>query len=222
MLITELLVLLCFILLMFRKFKSTGLIVYNALAIIMANIQILKTTTILSMQIALGTIAFATIYIATEILTEHYGKAEAKRCIYIGFIAQIIFTITMIITISYQPSSPNDPINKSLIEIFTPAPRLAISSLLAYLASQIADIMCFAKLKQITNQKMLWLRSNVANIAATTTDTIVFNSLVWIVLNPTPLSLKQVFFIYMLPGFVARIFIGLVATPVLYLSYKCT
>ena len=206
---------------MFYKFKSTGLIAYNALAIIMANIQILKTTTILDIQIALGTIAFATTYIATEILTEHYGRAEAKKCIYIGFMAQIIFTAAMIITISYQPSTSNDPINESMIEIFTPAPRLVVSSLLAYLASQIADVMCFTKLKQITNQKLLWLRTNIANIAATTTDTIVFNLLAWIALSSAPLSLKQVFFIYMLPGFVARIFIGFVATPALYLSYKC-
>ena len=214
----ELLILLFFLSLMFYKFKSTGVVIYNALAIIIANIQVLKTVTILDMQIALGTTVFASTYIATEILTEHYGKQTAKTCIYIGFLAQIIFAIMMMVTILYP--SADKLINNSMINIFSPTLRLTISSLLAYLASQIADIICFAKLKQITNHKMLWLRSNIANIVATTTDSIIFNLLAWIVLNPNILSVKQVFFTYMLPGFIARIFVGFIATPVLYLSYK--
>ena len=211
----------CFssILIFLKLFGYVGLYVYSALAIIIGNIQVLKTVDFFySLEpVALGTVLFASTFLCTDILSEHFGKEKASKNVLIGFVSFLFMTIIMLITIGFKPSA-NDWIQNSLANIFTPMSRFFIASMIAYLASQYFDIWIYSTIKNLTKNKFLWLRNNLSTIISSLIDNTVFSFLAWIILNPNPETLYNVIMIYIIGTYILRIFIAFIDTPFIYLS----
>ena len=211
----------CFasILIFLRLFGYIGIFIYSALAIIAANIQVLKTVDFFYSPepVALGTILFASTFLCTDILSEYFGKEKARMNILIGFCAFLFMTLLMVITIGFKPSS-EDWVQDSLTNVFTPMTRFFIASMIAYLVSQYFDVWLFNYIRGITSQKYLWLRNNLSTILSSFVDNTVFSIFAWILLNPDPLSLYKVITIYILGTYVIRIIIAFLDTPFIYVA----
>ena len=99
----------CFssILIFLKLFGFSGLYVYSALAVIIGNIQVLKTVDFFYSPepVALGTLLFASTFLCTDILSEHFGKEKAQKNILISFAGFLIMTIFMMFTLGFKPSS---------------------------------------------------------------------------------------------------------------------
>ena len=216
-----LLLLFCFssILIFLKLFSFAGLYVYSALAVIFGNIQVLKTVDFFYSPepVALGTILFASTFLCTDILSEHFGKDKAQKNVLIGFISFLFVTIIMLITIGFNPSA-NDWAQDSLENIFTPMSRFFIASMIAYLVSQYFDVWIYSTIKNLTMNRFLWLRNNLSTILSSLIDNTVFSILAWIILNPNPETFYNVIMIYILGTYILRIFIALIDTPFIYLS----
>lgn len=72
--------------LMYRFFGKHGLIAWVAMGTIIANIQVIKTVHIFGISATLGNVMFASIYLATDILNDIYGRKMAKRAVWLGFL----------------------------------------------------------------------------------------------------------------------------------------
>ena len=213
----------CFssILIFLKLFSFAGLYVYSALAVIIGNIQVLKTVDFFYSPepVALGTVLFASTFLCTDILSEHFGKDKAQKNILIGFVSFLFITIVMLITIGFNPSA-SDWAHDSLVNIFTPMSRFFIASMIAYLASQYFDVWIYSTIKNLTMNRFLWLRNNFSTILSSLVDNTVFSFLAWIILNPNPESFYNVIMIYILGTYILRIFIAIIDTPFMYLSKK--
>ena len=211
----------CFssILVFLKLFGYVGLYVYSALAVIIGNIQVLKTVDFFYSPepVALGTVLFASTFLCTDILSEHFGKEKARKNVLIGFAGFLFMTIIMLITIGFKPSA-NDWSQDSLANVFTPMSRFFIASMIAYLASQYFDVWIYSTIKNITKNRYLWLRNNLSTILSSLVDNTIFSLLAWIILNPNPETLYNVIMIYILGTYVLRIFIAFVDTPFMYFS----
>ena len=163
------------ILIFLRLFGYVGIFIYCALAIIGANIQVLKTVDFFYSPepVALGTILFASTFLCTDILSEYFDKNKARMNILIGFCAFLFMTLLMVITIGFKPSS-DDWVQESLSNVFTPMTRFFIASMIAYLISQYFDVWFFNYIKRVTSEKYLWLRNNLSTIASSLVDNTVF------------------------------------------------
>lgn len=221
------------ILALFKYFGAQGLFLYNCVAVIAANIQVLKGAQFgFSVEpIALGTVVFSTTYLCSDILTEHYGSDVAKKGIWLCFAAQLLMTLLMVLAVSH-PSLPPEILlrqgtehmplaEKAMALLFTPSPRLLVASLLAFIVSQWLDIYLFQMLNKFTKSRWLWLRTNVATGVSAWIDTVLFSILAFCLLTPNPVDYATLFFTYILGTFVARILIGFLSTPIIYLSYPC-
>ena len=71
---------------MYRLFGKHGLIAWIAIGTIIANIQVIKTIDIFTISATLGNVMFASIYLATDILNDIYGRKIAKRAVWLGFV----------------------------------------------------------------------------------------------------------------------------------------
>ena len=123
----------------------------------------------------------------------------------------------MLITIGFYPS-PNDFIQESLENVFTPMSRFFIASMIAYLSSQFFDIWFFEKISEFTNRRFLWFRNNFSTIVSSLIDNTIFSVFAWIILNPHPLDFNTVFFTFILGTYFLRIFIAIFDTPFIYLA----
>ena len=211
----------CFfsILIFLRLFGYVGIFIYSALAVIAANIQVLKTVDFFYSPepVALGTILFASTFLCTDILSEYFGKDKARTNILIGFCAFLFMTILMVITIGFKPST-QDWVQESLSNVFTPMTRFFIASMIAYLISQYFDVWFYSYLRNYTSQKYLWLRNNLSTALSSLVDNTVFSIFAWILLNPEPIDLYKVIMIYILGTYLLRILIALLDTPFIYIA----
>ena len=227
---------LCFlaILVFLRLFGYVGLYVYSAIAIIAANIQVLKQANFNIFSsinekiipfyepspIALGTILFASTFLCTDILSEYYGKEKARKNVLIGFCSFLLMTILMLVTIGIQPAEDEwvSMVQESLAILFTPMTSIFVASMIAYLISQYFDIWFFGYLKTVSSSKLLWLRNNVSTAVSSLIDNTIFSLFAWIILNPNPFPLSDVIMTFILGVYLLRVFIAILDTPFIYLA----
>lgn len=171
--ILTLIISLSMVVLAYKLFGKTGLYAWTALAVILANIQVMKTVQIFGLVTALGTVIYSSLFLVTDILNENHSKKEAQKAVLIGFFVLIATTIIMQITIQFIPHE-SDFLSEHITAIFSVLPRIAFASLIAYLISQTYDVWLFAKLKKKHKTKKLWLRNNLSTITSQLLDNTIF------------------------------------------------
>jgi len=172
-------------LLLYRLFGKIGLQVAIALAILLANLQGPKLTEIFGLQTSLGVIFYSSIFFATDVLSENYGRHEAQKAVKLGFVVSVIILLMMSIALLYQPSTRpeaaefSSSIHEAFLTIVNFTPRFIAGSLLAYYVSQSFDVWAFHKIRQLTGDRWLWLRYNGSTLASQFTDTSIYSLLAW-------------------------------------------
>ena len=219
------------VLVLMRLFGIYGLVAFVIVAILGANIQVLKVVqfAVFPHPVALGTILFASSYLAIDLVTEYYGSALARRIIWLGFCCVLLFNVFMILMLGYRPvdvetSGPEYAFaietERALKLVIQPQLGLLVAGLTSYLISQHLDVWLFAYLKRKTSGGSLWLRNNVSAIAAAFIDNTVFSLLAWRIFAATPVPWDTLIYTYILGTFSARVFIALLDTPFMYLSRR--
>ncbi|MBN1819529.1 MAG: queuosine precursor transporter, partial [Prolixibacteraceae bacterium] len=166
------------IILAYKFFGKWGLIMWIPISVIVANIQVIQAVKLFGLAATLGNIVYATSFLVTDILSENYGKQEAKKAVWIGFFSLISMTVLMNLALVFEPLAGDDfaPIaHEATKTIFELMPRIAIASLSAYLLSQRHDVWAFHFWKnRFPKDGHLWLRNNLSTMVSQLIDSIVF------------------------------------------------
>ena len=173
-----------FTVLMYRFFGRYGLLACIVLSILLANLQGPKLTVIFGMETSLGVIFYSSIFFATDLMSEKFGKKAADNAVMMGFSVSAIILIMLSISLLFLPSTQNQQtfsseVHESFVRILDFTPRFIFGSLFAYLISQRFDVWCFHKIKVWTNGRHLWLRNNLSTMASQTVDTTLYALVVW-------------------------------------------
>jgi len=172
-------------LVLYRLFGKAGLQVAIATAIILANLQGPKLTVIFGMETSLGVIFYSSIFFATDVLSENYGKDEANKAVRMGFAVSVIVLLMMSFSMLYLPSQMpataefSADVHNAFATIVNFTPRMIIGSLIAYAISQSFDVWAFHKIKSVTGDRWLWLRNNLSTMSSQVIDTAIFTLVVW-------------------------------------------
>ena len=119
----------------YRFFGKYGLYTWTALAVILANIQVLKTIEVFGLVTTLGNVVYSSMFLVTDILNENHTKKDAKRAVWIGFFVLIATTIIMQLAILFEPHK-SDFSHEHISSLFSFFWRIALASLVAYFVSQ--------------------------------------------------------------------------------------
>ncbi len=183
--LTTLFVDLGFTVLLYRLFGKAGLQVAIATAIILANLQGPKLTVIFGLQTSLGVIFYSSIFFATDMLSEIYGKQAANKAVRMGFAVSIIVLVMLSIALLYLPSDKpgtaefSANVHNAFSTIVNFTPRFIFGSLLAYYISQHFDVWAFHKIKSVTGERWLWLRNNLSTMSSQVVDTLIYSLVTW-------------------------------------------
>ncbi|PHK49202.1 queuosine precursor transporter [Staphylococcus edaphicus] len=159
---------------MYRLFGKHGLIAWIAIGTVLANIQVLKTIDIFTISATLGNVMFASIYLATDILNDIYGRKVAKRAVWIGFSSTLVMIIVMQMSLYFTPS-PIDTSQKALESIFNLVPRIALGSVVAYIIGQHLDVLLFTLIKKVfSSDRTFIIRAYGSTIISNIIDTALF------------------------------------------------
>ncbi len=203
------------ILFIYRLFGKTGLYAWTPIAVIIANIQVLKTIELFGMVATLGNIVYATSFLATDILSENHGVKDARKAVAIGFFSLIVMTVLMNVALLFTPHS-SDFANESLSTLFSIMPRIAVASLTAYLISQFHDIKAYHFWKQkFPATRHIWLRNNASTMISQLLDSLIFSFIAFYGLFSFDVFLEILITTYLLKWLVAAL-----DTPMIYLAKK--
>lgn len=210
---------LSFAIILFRLFGRQGLYASIVISLLLANLQGPKLTEIFGMQTSMGVILYSSIYFATDLLSERYGKREATRAVMIGFVVSVIIIVMISISLMYLPATNPETaglaqsMHQATATLFTFTPRFVLGSLLAYLISQRFDVWIFHKIKTKTQGRHLWLRNNASTVVSQAIDTLIYGIVVWwgVVDFATAMQLA-------LAKYLFKVIIALVDTPFIYLA----
>lgn len=193
-----------------RLFGLSGLYLYGAIGVIIANLSVLKTVqfSFYPGPMALGTIVFSSLFLCSDLINERYGKTAALKSIWLGFFAYFITLLLMMITLGYSHSD-SSYFQSAVSFLLIPGPSLFVSSLIAYFLGQYVDVFFYDFLHVKTGKKHLWLRSFVSTLLAILIDNTIFSVLAWHVFAVRPLPLSDIFWTYILGASVLRAVISL-------------
>jgi uncharacterized integral membrane protein (TIGR00697 family) len=159
-----------------------------------------------------GVLFFPISYVFGDILTEVYGYARSRRVIWAGF-AALAFASFMAWVVVALPPAPFWK-NQEAYEIaFGNAWRVALASMIAYFCGEFVNSFTLAKMKVLTQGRMLWTRTIGSTIVGEGVDSLLFYPLAFWGTGIIPdEALPKV----MLAQFVAKVSVEVLFTPVTY------
>ena len=202
------------VILAYKLFGLTGLYIWTAVSVILANIQVMKTIQIFGLVTAMGNVIYSSLFLVTDIINENHSKKDAQKAVWIGFFVLIATTLIMQISIQFIPDK-SDFLSEHITAIFEFLPRIAFASLIAYLISQSHDVWFYAKLKKRHKTKYLWLRNNLSTITSQLIDNTIFTLIAFVFIFPWNV-IGQIF----LTSFILKVIVAACDTPFVYLSKK--
>jgi queuosine precursor transporter len=200
-----------FMLFAFRLGKTwvIGMIAVNA---VLMNIFVIKGMYLFGLAATGGNVLYASIFLGTDLLSEHYGSKEARQAVMTGFLASLFFIVMSQFILKFTPAD-YDFAQGALKTILTLTPRIVAGSMIAYLISQNLDVWLFHRIKEKTHGKYLWLRNNGSTWVSQAIDSVVFTLIAFWGVFP---DIWQI----ILFTYIIKIIVAAVDTPFLYLSKK--
>lgn len=197
-----------------RTLGREGLMAWLPIASILANIITAKSATLLGMDATLGTVLFASTFLATDILSECYSKADAKKAVYMGLFGTFMLIVSTQFALAYIPNI-FDYADEAMRTLFSLNLRISISSMAMYFVANICDVYLYNKLKDKTGDKMMWLRNNISTIICNCLENFLFIFFAFVGIYST----KEIIMIALSTSIIEMV-VAICDTPFLYIAKK--
>jgi uncharacterized integral membrane protein (TIGR00697 family) len=120
-----------------------------------------------------GILFFPISYVIGDVLTEVYGYAGARRCIWTGFVALIFMAFMSWVVVALPPDASWGG-QKAYEQIFGQVPRIVLASMVAFWAGEFANSFVLAKMKVLTKGRHLWTRTIGSTVVGQGIDSLIF------------------------------------------------
>ena len=153
-----------------------------------------KLATLGGQTFGAGILFFPVSYVLGDVLTEVYGYANARRCVWTGFVALAFMAFMSWVVVGMPPADgwgcaqSADPRFKTLVEaigapqvcqatyvsVFGSTWRIALASLIAFWCGEFVNSFVLAKMKVWTRGRMLWTRTIGSTVFGQAVDSAIF------------------------------------------------
>ena len=201
----------------------------DTLGIPRANISLFGSS--FSFHLTAGVLLWPVVFIMTDIINEYYGPRGVKFLSYlaIGLIAFsfVIYNAAIKLAPSEYFSIGNgiDHPDNAFKGIFGQGLWIIIGSIIAFLIGQILDVLVFHRIKKLTGEKKIWLRTTGSTIVSQLVDSFVVLFIAFYLGKRIqtgqgdPWSLHQVL-VTGTGNYIYKFIVALLMTPVIYLIHN--
>lgn len=168
---------------------------------------------IYTFEISVGILPYPITFLITDMISELYGKRKANQIVTAGIFASL-FSLVIVYVSSLVTATTWSPVSDVVFEKVFGATMVAVlASMLAYLFAQYIDIQIYHYWKRKTKGKQLWLRNNFSTFLSQFIDTFT----ILLLLCSANIIAWDRFTSLLLNGFLFKILIAALDTPILYL-----
>jgi queuosine precursor transporter len=170
-----------------------------------------------SMIVPAGLIAFPATFLATDIISEIFGRRKAQLVVWVGFGVNVFMLLLMIINY-HLPDATGVSAGLHLFDgIYGYMIGNTVASMIAYLIAQTIDVRLFHFWKKKTNGKHLWLRNNASTMSSQLIDSAAIMSILYLSGNLGESVVGyQALIILIFNAYIFKFFAALLDTPVIY------
>jgi hypothetical protein len=160
-----------------------------------------------------GILFFPIAYVIGDVLTEVYGYARARRCIWVGTVALLFMAAMSWVVVALPPDAgwTGQPAYEA---VFGQVPRIVFASIVAFWAGEFVNAYVLARMKIWTQGRALWSRTIGSTVVGQGVDSLIFYPLAF--LGAAGWTTEQVGWV-MLTQWVLKVAWEVVLTPVTYL-----
>ena len=120
-----------------------------------------------------GILFFPVSYVIGDVLTEVYGYANARRCVWMGF-AAMAFMAFMSWAVVTMPAADGWDGQAAYESVFGSTWRIVAASMIAFWAGEFVNSFVLAKMKILTQGKHLWSRTIGSTFFGQAIDSAIF------------------------------------------------
>lgn len=153
-----------------------------------------KTAEIAGWKFGAGILFFPLSYLLGDVLTEVYGYANARRCVWVGFFALLFMAVMSFVVVAMPPAadwgcgSSRDPqfagmvarisagglCQTTYVSVFGNTWRIVSASVIAFWAGEFVNSFVLARMKVLTQGHRLWTRTIGSTVLGQAVDSALF------------------------------------------------
>ncbi len=183
--------------------------VFVALLVI-SNVGATKLFTVGPLILDGGAFLFPLVYITGDVLSEVYGFRAARRTILVGFAMAILSAVTFY-AIQLSPAAPGWDNQEAYVAILGFVPRIVLASVSGFLVGQLLNSYVLVKIKERTDESVLWFRLIGSTVVGEFADTLAFCTIAFYGI----LTGKD-FLNYIAVGYIYKCLLEVVLLPITY------
>jgi uncharacterized integral membrane protein (TIGR00697 family) len=126
-----------------------------------------------------GILFFPVSYVLGDILTEVYGYARARRCIWAGFAALLFMAFMSAVVVALPPAETWKG-QAAYDAVFGQVPRIVLASICAFWAGEFVNSYVLARMKIWTGGRKLWTRTIGSTVFGQAVDSLIFYPLAFL------------------------------------------
>ena len=142
-----------------------------------AKVSTVQVPLIGSVTFMAGVLFFPISYIFGDILTEVYGYARDRRCVWSGFAALVFAAVMAAVIVHLPPADFWRAKQPAVEEIFGNTPRIICASIIAFWCGSFVNSYVLAKMKLLTRGRWLWTRIIGSTLCGELVDSGLFYSI---------------------------------------------
>jgi len=178
-----------------------------------------RDNNIYTMSVPVGVIAYPFTFLATDLISELFGKRRAQLLVWVGFAMNVFMLFLMSIN-HWLPNTHGVSGGLNLFEgVYEFMVGNTIASMIAYLTAQTVDVKLFHFWKKLTRGKYLWLRNNASTMFSQLVDSTAILTILYIAgnLGDNVQGITDVM-ILIVNSYLFKFFFALFDTPLFYLG----
>jgi len=172
-----------------------------------------------SMVVPVGVIAFPVTFLATDLVSELFGRKKAQLLVWVGF-GMNVFLLAVMSLNHLLPDASGVSGGLSLFEgVYGFMVGNVVASMIAYLTAQTIDVRLFHFWKDVTKGKHLWLRNNLSTMVSQLVDSTAILSILYFAGNlGDAVTGPGALFILILNSYLFKFLVAAADTPLFYLG----
>ncbi len=158
------------------RLGKEAMIAWLCLLAIAMNLFVLKQINLFGLNVTSSDALGVGYLLGLNLIQEYFGRAYARKTIFISLFIACAFLILSQIHLLYVPNR-FDEAHSHFVFLLNPMLRILAASLFSFLVVQLVDVSFFAFLRTQTGGKYLAMRTMAALLLAQTLDTLLFSFL---------------------------------------------
>lgn len=192
-----------------KQYKLLGLLtVLNITFQLVSDVTAGKIISLFSYPVSVGVLFFPFVYIISDVMTEVYGYAQARRVLWLTLLSSVLAGLMYQLVVYIAPADIFNS-NEAYQVVFGIVPRVLIGGWIAVFAGDFVNNYILAKMKVWSEGKNLWLRVVLSTVGGQFVNTILFYGIALSGILPT-----NVLIVSILSAWLLKVGVEIIFTPI--------